>query len=62
LTAPFEATLFENLDLEDFDILFAGGEFFRQSFRRSRETAAGIGDQAELVRNDEGNGDEQTGS
>ena len=44
LTAPFEATLFENLDLKDFDILFAGGEFFRQPFSRSRETAAGIGD------------------
>jgi hypothetical protein len=62
LVAPFQTGLFENLDLEDFDTLYAGGELWRQSFRRSGESAAGDGRQAEPVRADEGNGNEQSGS
>ncbi|HEX8564144.1 MAG TPA: hypothetical protein VF648_00650 [Pyrinomonadaceae bacterium] len=59
LVAPFETGLFENLDLEDFDTLFAGGELHRQSFRRKGETASGVA--TDSVRGDERNGDEQGG-
>jgi phage FluMu protein gp41 len=62
LIAPFETELFCNLDLEDFDTLFAGGELWRQSFRRSGEAAPGERNEAESVNADDASRNEQAGS
>jgi hypothetical protein len=61
LLAPIDEKLFDDVDLEDFDVFYGGSERFRQSFRKSREKAAPEQNAPDGIHSDKGNRDVESG-